>query len=548
MKTANKLIVLSILFFSASFSIAQEVAIADVVIANAKVTTLNNENSNAQAIGIKGKKIIAVGNNDALKKHIGKYTKVIDAQGKRVIPGLIDSHIHFIRQGNMPGFMVQNAENVTSISDMLFLLKQESKSAKQNQFVTVMGGFVTKQLKENRLPTIEELDKTIPNHPVFVQVGFDGPSVTNSEGAKLFKENGLKVNSNGIFEKGQASTKAFKVLQKFQTTQSKQANLKRLMEYANSVGLTGIHDQGGTNFPNSSAFNTFDDYQALLDNEKNGDLTIRTRIQHVIYDKDSTDNLLEQKINNTFQGFGSEMLKYWTVGEHIVSFPRDGKVNNMYQNKAMKAAKDGWTHEQHSVSFDENKQHLEAIKKVNATNSVENLRWALSHVFELGAKETDHLIVDLMSLKMGLKVQNHGYYTVTDKFPLGRSLKGNNSGPLFKILLSQNIPLGGGTDGPLLGPMNPWFSLYYMVSGKDVSGKMANPNETISRLDALKIYTLGSAWFSFDENKVGTIEVGKFADIVILDSDYFSIDEDDIKNIKADLTIVNGKIVYESKN
>jgi predicted amidohydrolase YtcJ len=318
------------------------------------------------------------------------------------------------------------------------------------------------------------------------------------------------------------------------------------MAYANSLGLTGIHDEGGTNFPNSSSFNTFSDYDVLMALRNEDAVSLRMRIQHVVYDKDTLDDLLEQKLNNTWQGFGDDMIKYWTVGEHIVTFPMNGKVNPVYLDKVTKVAKDGWTHEQHSVNFEENKQHLAAIKQANEKYPIENLRWTLSHVFELGNPKTLDMIVDVKRLKMGLRVQNHGYYTRTDVFPLGRNLKAEQSGPLFKTLLEQDISMGAGTDGPLLGPMNPWFSIYYMVTGKDVTGKLVNSNETISRMDALRLYTLGNAWMSFEEQKLGSLEVGKLADLVVLNQDFFSVSDENIKNIKAILTIVDGKIVYEN--
>lgn len=517
---------------------------ADLIIHNAKITTLEERVPEAEAIAIKGNHIISTGLSSEILKYAAKHTKIIDAEGRRIIPGLIDSHAHFLRQGNMPGNLVQDAENVRSVGEMIQLLKSKSETVEKNKLITIIGGFVLKQLSEERLPSIGELSDALPEHPVFIQVGFDGPCVVNQKAKEKLEDVGLVVNKDGFFKKGKASMLVFRAIQGFQRERDQVYNLKGLMEYANSLGLTGIHDEGGTNFPNSSAFNTFSDYNALQQLRKEDDITLRFRIQHVVYDKDSTDNLLEQKLNNTWQGFGDDMVKYWTAGEHIVSFPMDGKVNPLYLGKVKKVAQKGWTHEQHSVNYEENIQHLTAIKKVNEQYDIQKLRWSLSHVFELGHPKTLELVKDLKELHMGLKVQNHGYYVNTDKFPLGRSLGFEQSGPLYRTLISNDIPMGAGTDGPLLGPLNPWYSLFYMVTGKDINDKLVNADETISRLDALRLYTLGSAWHAFDEDKLGSLEEGKLADLVIIDKDYFTITEEEIKDINSVLTIVDGNIVY----
>ncbi len=517
--------------------------IEDTLFINGTIITLNANNDIVDAIRIRGNKIIAIG-EAAISGN--KCTQTIDLKGKTMIPGLIDSHVHFVRQGNMPGIDVLAAENTHSIKELLDLLKKEKHKYPEDKVLTVMGGISAKQFKEKRLPSNEELSEALPNRAVYIQMGFSGPAIANDKALEFFKSKGIPVKKDGWFKMGKESNQAFAALKSTTKPIDKREGLKRLMEYANSLGLTAVHDEGGVNFPGGGYFDHMNDYDALTTLWKNNDLSIRYRIQHVVYDKTKQEGDLEDKINHTWQGFGDEMLKYSAVGEHIVSFPIDGKVNSAYESKAQKAAKAGWPHEQHSVSFDENIQHIQAIKNINEQYPISDLRWSLAHTFELGTDTTEFIVEALKNMNMGLKLQNHGYVTRTDRFPLGKTFKSDNAGPLYKTLLQTGIPLGAGSDACLVVPLNPWYAIYYMVTGKDVSGVLVNPNETISRLDALKMYTLGSAWFSFDEQQLGSLEQGKLADMVILNKDFLKVSDEELKSIQAEMTFINGKIVYEN--
>ncbi len=154
----------------------------------------------------------------------------------------------------------------------------------------------------------------------------------------------------------------------------------------------------------------------------------------------------------------------------------------------------------------------------------------------------------LHKLKKHLRrVQNQAYSIPTDQFPLGRVLGGDNAGPLYRILIDSGIHMGAGTDGALVGPMNPWLSIYYMVTGRDSGGQLINEGQTLSRLEALRLYTINNAWFSFEEQQIGSLEVGKKADLVVLNADYLNVPEEDIRSLRSMMTMVDGKIVYMEK-
>ncbi len=542
-KTISFFMAIALVFqaHAANKIVHENCVVEDTLLINGTIITLNAQNDIVDAIRIRGNKIIAVG--EAAKSN-NNCTKTIDLKGKTVIPGLIDSHVHFVRQGNMPGIDIQEAQNTHSIPELLDLLKTEAGKYASNKVITVMGGIAAMQFKEKRLLTRQELSEALPNRAVYIQLGFSGPAVANDKALDFLKSRGIAVSADGQFKMGKESNLAFAALKAQSMPSDKEAGLKRLIQYANSLGLTTVHDEGGVDFPGGGYFDPINDYDALLALWKRDDLNLRFRVQHVIYDKTVEDGMLEDKINHTWQGFGDEKLKYSAVGEHIVSFPLEGKVNPAYESKALKAAKDGWPHEQHSVSYDENRQHIQAIKNIHAQFPITDLRWSLAHTFELGIDTTALFIEALQEMKMGLKLQNHAYVVSTDHFPLGKTFKSKNAGPLYKTLLQTGVPLGAGTDACLVVPLNPWYSIYYMATGKDVSGALVNPNETISRLDALKMYTLGSAWFSFDDHQLGSLEQGKLADMVVLNKDFLTIPDEELKSIRAEMTFVNGKLVY----
>ena len=424
----------------------------------------------------------------------------------------------------MPGHDIRRAETAFTIEQLQQLIADRSEGVPAGEFITVLGGISGSQFAEGRMPTLTELDAVSgDDHPVYIQQGFAGPAFTNSAGIKFFQSKGLAVAADGTFQPGPETNAAFGALKAQQTLDDAKRSTLDIMRFANSVGLTMVMDQGGVPFPGAGFFNPKTDYLPLLELWRNEETTVRIRAQFVLYDDEDQPGAVEDRLENAWYRFGDDMLRTTALGEHVVTFPTGGMVNSAYGSKVRAIAQHGWTHEQHSVSFPENEQHIRAIEEANELFSIDELRWSLAHVFEMGYQGSMDHINRLKDMGMRLRVQNQGYSLPTDGFPLGRTLGGENSGPLYRTLMDAGIGMGAGTDGSLVAPMNPWLSIYYMITGKNNAGAVVNPGETLTRMEALRLYSVENAWFSFDENDVGSIEVGKLGDIVVLSDDYLTI-------------------------
>ena len=281
-------------------------------------------------------------------------------------------------------------------------------------------------------------------------------------------------------------------------------------------------------------FDPYTDYQTLLDLWRNDSLDMRVRMMFISWDEsvgDGTGNSeVEQHLRNNFMGFGDDRLRLAGIGEHVVSNSRGAE----FAQVAKLAATKGWTLEQHSAQTAENNAHIAAFEAANDIASIEDLRWTLTHVQQI----TPEIAQRLKDLNAGVTVQVHRYLN------RGNLANNNQGGPPLRMLTDMGITIGGGTDSTNAQPMNPWLSIYYMVSGKDVHGNQVNEGQELTRLEALRTYTLGSAWTSKDETKIGSIEPGKYADLVVLNEDYLDVSEDDIRHLRSVLTLLEGSVVY----
>ena len=486
---------------------------ADLALVNGNILTLDANNTVAGSIQITDGRITAItphGGNDA--------NEVIDLKGATVIPGLNDSHIHFIRLGVDPGYGVRDIEVAQSIQELQQIIAARATTVPAQAFITCIGGWNRAGFKETRLPTQAELNAAAPSNPVYLaESGGGGAGITNTAAAAFFTAHGVPVNADGTVSN---TTNAKNALVAVQTDDDRLRSTAEAVDHATGLGLTMIQDMGGLVGLGSYA------YSLQLWAEKK--LNIRIRFFNWSGDDPGIDKM-ETRIANQLNQLGDSRYHAIGVGERVHNSTTDAINIQAYQF----AAQNGWTLTQHSLTPAEIAFHLGAYQQAAQFGPIDKLRWSLCHVDPI----TDAQIAQVKALGIGLNIQGYGYIRAA----------GANSGPPFRSLVASGIPLGAGTDATVVGPMNPWLMMSFMTTGKNNAGLLSGMSgQQISRLQALQMYTSGSAYLSFDDENMGTIEIGKHADLAVLSDNPLYANEQAFRRITSNLTLVGGKIVSHS--
>jgi hypothetical protein len=498
----------------------------DWVLTNGTILTMDAADRTVSTVRIRDRRIITVGEPVDRKE---ACVRAIDLGGRTVIPGLIDGHTHFVRTAQAPGPFIAGLEAAGSIRELQDALAAAAKKAEPGEWLAAIGGFTPIQFAERRLPTREELSGAVPDHPVYMQVGYSARGITNDAGRRALQAAGLEVSADGaILPDGAGLT--------FVLRSTNEERMKRrfpdYMSYAVSLGLTTVVDHACCDF--LGAHLTAADRPNLAIAEyfwRAGKLPLRLRIQYDHRDiRDQNDiHSLTARLANATQGLGDDMYKAVRLGEQVIAAgATDQEVLEVYQ----RAADAGWALSQHTIRHDEIERYTRIMEQVAAKTPLGPLRWTLEHVFEI----TPDQIERLKAIGVSVRVQDHDY--------IRNDYSSWKAGPPFRTLLASGIRMGAGTDGGVVGPLNPWLSIYYMVTGRDAGGEVIIPGEQIGRKDALRLYTVANAWFNFEENELGSIEAGKLADLVVLDRPYLTIEDEEIKHMRPVLTMVGGRVVH----
>lgn len=512
--------------FTCAVAIAQTCQIdkSSLTLFNGEIHTMNENSSVESVVAIRNGKIAYVGNSlEEAQRGFGQ-SKTIDLGGRMATPGLIDSHNHIVLLGNRPGYHTP-LENAYSIQEVLDVLNARAKDVPEGQFITTIGGFHPNQFEERRLPTLNELDNALPRHPVFISYGFAGPGVTNSLGRKIFGNSSL---SAGI-ENG----RALLALRKNTTREDRKRSVNDAMKYAVFLGVTTHIDQGAfpaTGTPTDSAAS--EDLYAMhlpwLEVFQENPL-IRLRTNFIQMDDTIEVPTLQQRLQNSWKFFGNDMLRTGGIGEFI-----SGTNGTVFGEAARRIAMAGWRAEVHSLSDTDFKEQVQVFEKVNQEVSLNGLRWVIAHVPRI----TKEYLERLKKLGGGVNLSSWQYLAGS----------GPNAGPPFKDILETGIHAGMGGDGMNIAPMNPWVHAYFATTGKNALGDQINKGQQITRADVLRMYMKDNRWSlgGPDEELLGTIEVGRLGDVVVLNNNYFKVDDERLKRLSAVLTIVGGEVVYSN--
>jgi len=514
----------------------------DLRLVNGKIVTMDKRNTIVSEVTIQDGAFVAVGKGGG---RLSPCTKTIDLKGRTAVPGLIDNHNHIVLLGIRPGHDTR-LETAASIADVQTALKARAKTVPAGEFITAMGGWNPAQFAEKRLPTLAELDAAVPDHPAIVYLSFTGPAATNTRGKAFFTGKNVAVSDAGAIAANAPSIAALDALRAAQTLNDQKRGTLDAQAYSVSVGVTTNVDMGAFVIPglpdiqesfaadtlaSADPFRMYDAFAAL---HREGKLTARLRLFFLSMDTKPDVPMLKQRLLNSMNGFGDDMMRMSGVGEFASSWPLFGQpAPTNYTTALQLVAKQGWPFQQHSLSPAEDKLTIDTFEAVNKTTPIAPLHWSIAHA----ARIDPPTIARFKAIGAGVAVHPFTYLA-----------GGPGAGPPLRTLVDSGIHVGAGSDSAQISTLDPWLLIYYMVTGKNSSGVLINGGQQLTRAEALRLYTAENGWFLREEEKLGTIEPGKLADVVVLNEDYFDaakVPDEAIKRLKSVLTVVDGRVVHD---
>ena len=519
---------------------------ADLVLTNGRIATLDATNTVHEALAVADGRIVAVGRQDQIASWIGPRTQRVDLQGRTVIPGLIDSHMHAIRAALSYATEVHWI-GVNSLEQALARLKTAADKAAPGQWLIVAGGWTPEQFKEKRRPTQAELLAVAPHHPVYVQWMYGWALLTPAAYQALNLRTEQDLPGGGKFERdaaGQATgavvggiVPLFDKLPKPNHDQKVKGTRDYFAEL-NRVGITGVMDPGGFNMDPG-------EYAALFQVWRQRELSVRVNFSYFSQKKGQEFAEFKELTQLLPMGMGDDMLRFNGIGERVTfgmynnKAPKPQDLEEFYQ-VARWAAQQGMTLTQHWHE-DETVDHLlDVFARVNREFAIAPLRWSIAHL----NNATEANLKRMKELGVGWAMQD-AMYLEGDRAVVEHGEKALERMPPLRTALRVGVNIGAGTDAHRVADYNPFIALRWMLDGKSASGRpLRGTDETPSRLEALRLYTQGSAWLAHDDHRRGTLEVGKWADLVVLSHDYFSVPLEQMAQTESVLTLVGGRVVY----
>ena len=561
MKKVSLIIAVALLFMSGLKAQQQS---ATLIILNGNVVTLDDAKATAQAIAIVKDKVVAVGTNDEILKLKTSTSKVVDAKGRTIIPGLFDSHLHVIRGGRFYNTELR-WEGVKTLSRALQMLKEQAARTPKGQWVRIVGGWNEYQFAEKRLPTLKEINDATGNTPTFILYLY-GHAYMNKAGLKALNidentpnppagliQKDADGNPTGLLVAEPSAFILYSTLARLpELTSAEKANSTKLfMSELNHLGVTSVMDAGGgfQNFP--------DDYGITDSLSKLGLLTVR--LPYYLYPQKPGAELQDFSrwigmVDIDHQPGKESETEYFIEGggESIVATGADfenfakprpelaAAMEKQFKETVSLLVKNRWPFRLHATYNESITRFLNVIEEVNKETPINGLPWLFDHAETVSESNLQRI----KALGGGISIQGRMAYQ-GESFIARYGKKAALDAPPVKKMLNMGLKVGGGTDGTRVASFNPWVALYFLTTGKTVGGNevMAKENR-LDRITALKIYTQGSASLINLDKDRGAIKEGFLADIAVLSDNYLQVDGEQIKNIHSLLTILDGKIVY----
>ena len=540
---------------------ATPAAPADLVVRNAKVYTGDPANPSASAVAIRDGVFVAVGDDATVAPHIGPRTRIVDAVGRRAIPGLNDSHTHVIRGGN--NYLLElRWDGVPSLAIALRMLREQAERTPPGQWVRVVGGWTAEQFAEKRLPTLKELNAAAPYTPVFVlhlyqsallnraaldAVGFTRDS-PNPPGGQIARDHA--GNPTGLLLAAPSAALLYSTLAKGPVLgPDEQLNSTRhFLRELGRFGITSAIDAAGgfQNFP--------ENYGTVLRLAERGELTVR--IAYHLFPQTAGQELddLRRWIGMISPGEGDGWLRLNGAGENLAWSPADfenfaeprprlsEKAPAELEAAARLLIENGWGFRLHATYDETIRQDLDVFEKIaaDAGGSGLGVPWLFDHAETV----SEHSLARIRALGGNISVQDRMMFQAKP-FIARYGLQAARYAPPIRRMLATGMTVAAGTDATRVSSYNPWISLYWLTVGRALGGiHLYAADNLVDRATALKMYTVAGATLSGEADRKGTISVGKYADLAILSADYFTVPDDAIPHIESVLTITGGKIAY----
>ncbi len=509
----------------------------DRILYDGQILTVDEEFSVAEAIAIRGERILAIGDTADIRSLADDDTDQIDLDGKSVIPGLIDNHIHYLRGTNFAAYELR-IHGVTSRAKVHDMITARAEELGPGGWVFILGGWHEQQFADKPGGfTREELDEAAPNNPVFIQKTYSSFYMNSLAEAELGPKLADFYTGDSVVRTDNRSgrTVMYEALKYFpfaETIDERMDEVRAFNDYLTSMGVTAAYDVGYLD-------GSYDPVTALYER---GELDLRVFYAQRYWADTNRTAIAAAELLDREQSFQrDDRYGMYGIGEHVYGLLHDSTASNnpfpqnIYDDFhliAHSAAKNGWQLNEHTMQDSTANRMMSISEEISEDYPTWDLRWTLGHV-------------DLILPETVERAKRLGWHITVANHTVKPRIEGKASPPI-RMIQDSGILWGMGSDGTIVATYNPFHTIWEYTAGKVFPDIVKyDSDEVITREEALIAHTRSNAYLMFMEDDLGTLEVGKYADLVVLDRDYLAIPVDDIRSIKPVMTMVGGQIVYE---
>lgn len=538
---------------------------ADLIVLGAAITTLDPRRPSASALAVRDGAVAAVGDDESVSRLRGPTTLVIEARGRRLIPGLNDTHTHVVR-GGLNYALELRWDGVASLEQGLAMLREQIRRTPPGQWVRIVGGWTPAQFAERRMPTLDELNAIAPDTPVFLlhvytaallnraclkHLGIDRHfSDSRYPGGTIVRD--ASGAPTGLLLANPSALILYATLNDGPKLDPDEQMLssRHFMKELNRLGITGSLDCGGgfQNWP--------DDYAVVKALHARDQLTMRigvsTFIQRPGRELEDFEAWTERYVpRHDGRGEGDDMFHLVGGGEMLVRSAYDFEVFSMPRvvpppeaERELEAvvrllARRRWPFRFHATYDETIGRHLDVLERVHRDVPIDDLHWIVDHAESL----SDRNIERIAAMGGGVAIQNRIAFQEREFLDRYGPTAAEEAPPIRRIM-AHGVPVGAGTDMSRVSSYNPWACLRWLVAGTGEGGAtLLSPRTRLDRETALRLWC-DNGWFSRQSDRKGRLAPGLMADFALLSEDYFSVDASRIADLESVLTVVGGRIVH----